>query len=150
MGSQSKRTILLSALVGALLLVQPPGSGVALAAGNSCQNDESSLVAEDYGSGFRIRGVAGLGLVAYVPNETGAELRHNWRFRPDEVVASGLATRQYGPGIFSGLENVFAWSVSVSKADLGLQRRGDYADIHIRFGDSALRQVDTCDMRVTY
>jgi hypothetical protein len=137
-------------LMGALLLVQLFGAAPVYAADTACPKDDSFLVAEDLGDSLRIRGAASFGLVAYVGNETDAELRHNWRFQPDEIVTTGTATRFIGPGLFSGLENIFEWTVTVSKADLGLRRRGDYADIHMRFGNSALREVDTCDTRVRY
>lgn len=139
----------LLALTAALLLA-PVTVPAVEAAGNSCQDGRSTLTAIDEGSGFQIRTVGGFGLVAYVPNETRVELRHNFRLRPDSVVKTGVATRRFDERIFSGLENVFEASIWVDKSSLGLERDGDYADIHVKFGESALRQFDTCDMRVWY
>lgn len=145
----TRRAVAPLALAGALL-VPLMAAPVAEARGNSCRDGNSTLRAIDEGSGFQIHAVGGFGLVAYVPNETQAELRHNYRFRPDTVVKTGVATRRYDERIFSGLENVFEASIWVDKASLGLREAGDYADIHVKFGESALRQFDTCDMRVWY
>src|SRR5687768_5084831 len=126
--------VALLALASALIF--STSAPVAEARGNSCRDDRSTLSANDEGFGFQIHAVGGFGLVAYVPNETQSELRHNFRFRPDTLVKGGVATRRFDERIFSGLENVFEVTIWVDKAALGLETEGDYADIHVKFGES--------------